>query len=453
MRDSKSSRPDSDYDRITPTRTPPASVRLSLVVALCVVALAPEPRWNQQAHLHAGDPAAEDLFGGSVAISGDTLVAGAYQAQVGAYSEAGSAYVFTRTGGTWSQQTKLVADDGLSGDWFGTSVAVSGDMLAVGAHLDDTVAGDWAGSVYMFKRSGGVWSPDGHLYAGSAVEGEQFGHGLGMSGDTMVVGARFGDASGGASDAGTAYVFRRGATNWTQQDQIFASDAGTNDKFGEDAAISGEMLVVGAPGWDSPTENAAGAAYVFIRAGTSWLEMDQLLADDGAAGDQFGMVVDISGDLIVIGAQQDDTAAGEVAGSAYVFSRDGMTWNQEAHLFAHDADAYDIFGSDVAIAGDTILVGAAGNSIPPAGATGSVYVFTRVGTSWVQQDLFTADDAEGGDWFGKKVALDGDTAVVGVPDDNTPAGNEAGSTYVFVLSLLDFFVGEPPVLTLVPGRR
>jgi hypothetical protein len=269
----------------------------------------------------------------------------------------------------------------------------------------------------------------------------------------MVVGARFGDAPGSISDAGTAYVFRRGATNWTQEDQIFASDPGANDRFGQAVAISGDMLVVGAPGWDSPTENTAGAAYAFIRLGTSWYEMDQLLADDGAAGDQFGTVVDISGDLIVVGAQQDDTAAGEVAGSVYVFSRAGSTWNQEAHLFAPDADAYDIFGSDVAIDGDTILVGAAGDNIPPASATGAVHVFTRVGTSWVQQGLFTADDAEGGDWFGKKVALGGDTAVVGVLDDNTPAGDEAGSTYVFVLSLLDVFVGEPPLPTLVPGSR
>jgi hypothetical protein len=416
------------------------------------VALAPEARWNQQAHLYAGDPAANDHFGGSVAISGDTLVAGAYGPDV-ASSEAGSAYVFTRTGGAWSQQAKLVAADGLGGDRFGHSVAVYGDMLAVGAHLDDTPAGDWAGSVYMFERSSGVWSPDGHLYAGSAVAGEQFGHGVGMSGDTLVVGARFGDGPSAISDAGTAYVFRRGTTNWTQQDQIFASDAGTDDRFGEDVAISGEMLVVGAPGWDSPTENGAGAAYAFMRIGTSWYEMDQLLADDGAAGDQFGMVVDISGDLIVVGAQQDDTAAGEVTGSVYVFSRDGLTWNQEAHLFAPDADAYDIFGSDVAIDGNMILVGAAGDNVPPAGATGAVYAFTRVGTSWVQQGFFTAADAEGGDWFGQKVALGGDTAVVGVPDDDTPAGAEAGSTYVFVLSLLDVFVGEPPVLTLVPSRR
>jgi len=159
--------------------------------------------------------------------------------------------------------------------------------------------------------------------------------------------------------------------------------------------------------------------------------------------DFFGSSVAISGDTIVVGASADGTAAGTNAGSAYVFTRTGSTWSQQDHLFADDAASDDFFGSSVAISGDTIVVGASSDSTAAGTHAGSAYVFTRAGTTWSQQDHLFANDAAAYDYFGYPVAISGDTIVVGAGRDDTAAGADAGSAYVFTQNFLEFFVGEP----------
>jgi len=433
--------------RTSRTIRPPA--RLTLAIAVCVLALPPTARWNQQDHLFANDAVANDLFGTSVAISGDTIVVGAMFDKTLGGAQAGSAYVFTRSGVTWSEQAQLLAGDGEPEDWFGESVGISDDTIVVGARKDDTPAGTDAGSAYVFVRSGTTWNPDGHIYADDADAVDRFGISVGISGTTIVVGASSDNTPGG-TDAGSAYVFTRGALNWSQQDHLFATVPAAGDIFGNRVAIDGDTIVVGAKYWDSASDDFVGSAYVFTRTAGTWTQQGHLTADDGAASDEFANAVAISGDLIVIGSRFDDTDAGIDAGSAYVFARSGGTWSQQDHLFADDAIAGDFFGVAVAISGDTIVVGSRLDDTVAAIHSGSAYVFTRVGATWSQQGRLFASDAGIGDEFGEAVALAGDTAVVGVADSDTVAGLNAGSAYVYVLSFFDVFVGEPPAMVPVP---
>src|SRR5262245_24024502 len=322
---------------------------------------------------------------------------------------------------TLSQEAKLTAGDAASDDQFGAAVAISGETAVVGAPVDDTAAGPNAGSAYVFVRSGAGWSQQAKLTASDASAGALFGFSVAVAGDTVVVGA-----SGDNMLAGSAYVFVRSGTGWSQQAKLTASDAASGDRFGDAVGISGDTVVVGA----SDAASDAGAAYVFVRSGTSWRQQAKLTASDAAAFDLFGRALAVTGDSAVIGVVSDATAAGTNAGSAYVFVRSGTSWSQQAKLTASDAAAFDTFGLSVAVSGDTAVVGAISDDTDAGPDAGSAYVFARSGTSWSQQAKLTASDAAASDQFGRAVAVSGDTAVVGAPFDDTIAG----SVYLFVRS-------------------
>ena len=329
----------------------------------------------QQAQLIATDGADTDLFGSSVAVSGDTAVVGALYDDVGGNTQQGSAYVFVRSGTTWSEQQKLTAADGAAGDWFGNSVALTGDTVVVGARDDDNANAD-QGSVYVFTRSGTTWSEQQKLTVADGGASDYFGRSVAVSRETAVVGA-FGDDVGANADQGSAYVFARSGTTWSQQAQLTANDGAANDWCGFSVAISGDTAVVGAE-WDDVGVNAnQGSAYVFVRSGTVWSQQQQLTAADGATEDWFGGAVALSGETAVVGAQRDHVGITADQGSAYVFARSGTIWSQQSQLTASDGAASDQFGFSVGFSGDTAVVGAYSDDV---GATdqGSAYVFTGV---------------------------------------------------------------------------
>jgi len=210
---------------------------------------------------------------------------------------------------TLAQEAKLTASDAAAGDQFGINVAIDGETAVVGANTDDTAAGTAAGSAYVFVRSGVSWSQQAKLTASDAAGGDDFGVSVAISGNTIVVGADLND------DAGSAYVFVRSGTSWSQQAKLTAGDAASADQFGFNVGISGETVVVGAVSDDTIT----GSAYVFVRSGTSWSQQAKLTASDAAATDNFGISVGISGDTVVSGALFDDDG-GTDSGSAYVFA-------------------------------------------------------------------------------------------------------------------------------------
>jgi hypothetical protein len=355
--------------------------------------------WSQEAELTASDGVASDLFGCSVAISGSTIVIGAYAHG----SDAGAAYVFTGTGNTWSQQAELTAEDGAAGNDFGASVSVAGSTAVIGA---PGFTNSSAGSAYQFVRSGTSWSQQSELTEPGAVAGNRFGNSVAIAGSTAVLGAP--DTS---SSTGAAYVF--GLPK--QQAELIASD-GSGIRAGWSVAVSGSTAVVGAPAYSTAT----GAAYVFVRssAGT-WSQQYRLTASDGSADSFFGASVAISGSTVVVGAFG---ATG--VGAAYVFVQSGSTWSQQRKLT--DPVAQDAFGVSVAISGSTVVVGAPNDN----SKVGAAYVFVRSGTSWTRQAKLLALNGAAGDHFGGSVAVDGSTVVVGAASTNS----SAGAAYVFVRS-------------------
>lgn len=329
--------------------------------------------WTEQAKLTASDAAASDQFGISVAVSGDTAVIGAYSADHAGGSNAGAAYVFVRTGGAWAQQAKLIALDGAENDFFGISVAVSSDTVVVGANGDDD-AGASSGSVYVFVRSGVVWTQQAKLIASDAAS-DSFGLAVAVTGDTAVVGAPYRDFSVAVTDVGAAYVFVRTGSVWSQQARLYFTDpSGVGDLFGISVAVSGETALVGAIGKNAGATDS-GAAYVFTRSGSAWTQQAKLSAFDAAQNDQFGISVAVSGDLALVGAHYDDHAGGNGAGSAYTFVRNGGVWTQQAKLIATDTAAGDFFGNSVAASSDAVVLGAHADDHAGGTDAGAAYIF------------------------------------------------------------------------------
>jgi len=399
-----------------------------LATAALTLPTAAQGHWTQQGHLEAGDAAAGDGFG-PVALQGDTLVVGAVHGD-GAASDSGSAYVFVRGGRVWTQQQELLASAGAAGDAFGGRVAIWGDSAVVGAAEDDHGGGVDAGSVYVFTRTGTVWTQQQRLFAGDASAGDFFGSAVAIFGDTVVVGA-VGDDHMAGVDAGSAYVFTRVGTAWTEQTpKLVASDAAGGDDFGSSVALDGTSAVVGAPLNHHPGTLDRGAAYVFDAA--SGAQLAKLTASDARDGDYFGWPVAISGGTVVVGAPEKNHLGLADSGSAYVFVGAGASWTEQAQLVASDAAELDGFGEFVACWGDTAAV-----SSKSGARAGAVYVYSRSGTTWTQCQKLTSCLPSADDEL-VFVSMWDDTLAAGAISDDTTAGVDAGSVHVFGTTL-----GEP----------
>jgi hypothetical protein len=407
--------------------------------------------WSQQDKLTADDGAPYDYFGRAVSLSGDgsTALVGAdaYSYYTMAGSGAGSAYVFVRTGNTWSRQARLVAWDRALFDGFGNAVSLSadGNTALVGAYLATTPAGTNAGSAYVFVRSGNTWNQQFKLVEYDGAAQDWFGKAVSLSGDgnTAMVGSPFANTPT-VTEAGSAYVFVRSGNIWGQQAKLMANDRAPIDSFGWAVSLSadGNTALVGACSDTTPEGGtAAGSAYVFVRSGVSWSQETHLEPPSSKAIDHFfGSDVSLSGDgkTALVGAPMDDTPAGTNAGSAYVFVRSGTNWSLQARLTANDGASRDYLGGAVSLSGDgnTALVGAYMATTPAGTNAGSAYVFVRSGANWTQQAKLAADSGAADDYFGWAVSLsqNGNTALVGAKHENTMAGEHAGSAYVFARS-------------------
>jgi len=394
--------------------------------------------WTEKQKLLASDGAAGDQFGGFISLSGDTVIIGA-NLDVDNGADSGSAYVFTRTGTTWTPQQKLLASDGAAGDNFGISVSVDGDTALIGAWYDDDNGVD-SGSVYIFTRTGTTWTQQQKLLASDGAAEDQFGWWVLLAGDTAFIGAP-GDADNGVG-SGSTYVFTRTGSTWTQQQKLLASDGVAGDSFGSSIAKDGDTVLIGAD-WDDDNGVDSGSVYVFTLVGTTWTQQQKLLASDGIGGAYFGVSVSLSGDIALIGASRDDDN-GVYSGSAYVFTRTGTTWTQQTKLLASDGAAGDRFAVSVDLSGDTALIGSWMDD-DSGSNSGSAYVFTRTGTNWFQQQKLHASDSAAEDMFGCNVLLSDDIAFIGawLDDDN---GVDSGSVYVFTKS-----ENQPPAIPTITG--
>lgn len=528
-------------DTIVPSRSSKALAAFLLTLPMARATVA-------QAYLKASNAGAGDRFGFAVAFSDNTLIVGAdgedscstsivnsasgYPSS-DSCSSAGAAYVYVRSGSTWTAQAYLKASNADASDTFGFAVAISGDTIIVGAYGESScstsiISGEsgypkdnscsLAGAAYVYVRSGSIWRAQAYLKPANADAKDLFGTAVAISGDTIVVGAHGEDscstsivngASGYPTDsrcpyAGAAHVYMRSGNTWTAQAYIKAPNTGAGDYFGWGVSISGDTIVVGARYEDScstsivngasgyPTDDRcsdAGAAYVYVRTGSTWTAQAYLKSPNTGAGDRFGSAVAISGDTIVIGARYEDSCSTSLingasgyptdnrcsdAGAAYVFVRSGSTWAAQAYLKPPNTGASAFFGWGVAISGDTIVVGAADDSCSTSivnsasgyptdnscDFAGAAYVYVRTGSTWTVQAYLKASNADVGDYFGWGVAVSGYTIIVGAyiesscstsiingdslyPTENSCSG--AGAAYIYSNVPSPPFPPSPPL--------
>jgi len=404
--------------------------------------------WPQRQKITATPRGVGAQFGNAVAVNGTTMVVGARNDSTKA-AQAGAAIVYVLSGTTWKQQAKLLANDGALGDKFGYSVAVGEDTIVIGAYNDDGPFAD-TGSAYVFVRSGTTWTQQQKLTAGDGTASDEFGNAVGIDGEVIAVGAHFADLPGNAA-AGAVYLFQRSGTAWTPTQKLipipgpFPVPAGfvqkpfvnyspiLGDHFGESIAMNGDKMAVGASTSDLPA-TSAGAVYVFAGGGTYALQQ-KLVIPDGTNGDIFGCSVALDGTTLVGGAREDTPTIGKPAfGAAYVFEFAGAKWTQQAKLTASDGASVDRFGWSVAVAEDVIAVGAREDDTAVGPDAGSAYVFVRSGTAWTQQQKLAPTDTFNGDRFGASMAFSDKYLIVGAAEKNLTGPNGQGAAYTFVVS-------------------
>ncbi|MCK4660217.1 MAG: FG-GAP repeat protein, partial [Phycisphaerae bacterium] len=388
---------------------------------------------DEFAKIFASDGTDGDYFGKAVSISGDCAVIGAEYDDIGA-SATGSAYVYCLEDSSWVQKGKLTASDAGWANWFGSSVSISGDVIVVGAFGDDDMGND-SGSAYVFVKPADGWASmteTAKLWSSNGSTVDRFGRSVSISGNVIVAGAAW-----DTWESGTAYVFVKPSGGWVdsfEDAMLWASDSDLNDFFGYSVAISGDTIVVGAM-YNDDNGNKSGSAYIFEEPVGGWVNMTEtakLMPHDGAAEDEFGFSVAISGDTAVIGAPNDRNTHG----SAYVFEKpaggwaDWLEWMPEtAKLRAWGSTSEDYFGKSVSISGDIIVVGAYGDDDNGDNA-GAAYAYKKPSGGWVdtaETFKMLASDGEQYDRMGRAVGISDGIAVIGSYKDR----DDCGSAYLF----------------------
>ncbi len=379
-----------------------------------------------------------DYFGYSVGICNNRVIIGAYLDDDNG-SNSGSVYVFRIVDGNWVQEAKLLASDGKANDWFGWSVAISKNTIVAGANRDNS-AGDWTGSVYVFTYDGKNWVEQQKLLAeGIGYYWEEFGFDVSISADsnTILIGACKANDNGYKS--GAAYIFRFDGTSWNQQAKLLAQDGAELATFGNGVAISddGNTAFVGSPGNDS-NGRTAGSVYVFKYDNGNWIEKQKLIALDATHGDHFGQNLAVSGNIAVIGAYGDDNAEPNNvycnSGSTYIFGFDGKQWVEQAKLQLPYGECLNQFGWDVDVFDNMVVIGTPDGHWGTTNGPGSAYLFTFNGKRWLLKARLDSSDIKFGDHFGWSVAVSDKVVIVGA-ELSDKKGTDSGSAYIFDINL------------------
>lgn len=392
--------------------------------------------WTEGQALYAPDGASGDYFGYSVALDGDTALIGAPGDSGPTVSQCGSARVWVHNGSTWAEQAALRLQVAVTGDSLGQSVALEGDTALVGAPGGDNLGG----SANVFTRSGTLWTQRAKLTIGANVI--RFGWAVGLSGNTAVCSGFWYRPENLAPFpyTGSAAVFTGSGSSWSLQQRL-GSDSGTTEKgFGVSAAVDGDTVLVGAY-WDQDLVNGRfdSKVHSFVRSAAVWSPQGYLDAGDSKFGTQFGSALALEGDVAVIGMSAETTPRGFQAGAAYVMVRNAGVWSRVALLSASEGKLLDRFGAAAAIDGDTILIGASFAEVPEPPKLdylrpGRAYVFKKLAGVWTEQARIEHPEPKHHEFFGASLDLDGDTAVIGAWWNGDTMLSGAGCAYVFTRS-------------------
>jgi len=400
--------------------------------------------WGEVKKLVASDASGGDNFGHSVSISNGLAVVGAWRKDE-AGTDSGAAYIFSKDQGgsnNWGEVKKLSASDGSAFDNFSSSVAISGSTVIIGSPNDDD-NGNASGSAYLYEQNTGGsnnWGEVKKLLPSDGGIRDYFGNSVSIDNDIVIIGSRGDDFGPSNVDFGSTFIFREdagGSANWGEVLKLSASDGTTSDNFGLSVSIEGENVII-STGTNSPTFSPGnGSIYFFERQAIgidNWSEDIKFSYSDPASLDYFGISVDVSGDVAIVGASLDDDNGFE-SGAAYLFGKDvGGTdnWGLIKKLLASDGTSDDRFGNSVSISGSTVIVGAFRDSDIETD-NGSAYIFSQnTGgiNNWGQAKKLVPGNNTFRTKFGSSVSISGNMAVVGTPNDNIN-GVESGSAYIF----------------------
>lgn len=410
--------------------------------AIASTALA-QTTWTEQKITAPSSGTAPSYFGYSVAVSGATALVGAAQAMVNGNAHQGAVYVFHEANGTWKQTQKLVANDGAAGDEFGASVAISRTTALIGAYGSAVMGDPYQGAVYVFHEANETWTQTQKLTASGGKTGSLFGLSLALSGDTAIIGAPnytwSPSATSSPSGAGKVYIFTESNGTWAQKQVLIGNPAVDNTsclnpqnpdlvrQFGAAVALSGSTALVSAQGTDAGVGNIV---YVYSNRGGVWCQTQRLTEASGAASDEFGSALALSGTTALVSAFGATAHGRPYQGIVYVFHQENDSWMLTQTLTAGDGEAGDLFGLGVALSGSTALISAPTAPVNGHADQGVAYLFRESNGLCTQTHKFTASDGVAGDEFGVSVALAGSAALIGV----TPAANakrRPGAAYFY----------------------
>ena len=379
-------------------------------------------------------------FGYTVDLDGDVAIVGAFRDEDGIVLETGAVFVYRFDGTTWTEEAKLEADNAGPLHWFGWDVALSGDVLLASARNGDTFTTN-GGDVTVFRHNGNVWMEEDVLTPGDGVVGD-YGFAVDIDGDLAAVGAS--GRPGTVGGEGGVYLYRHNGGQWLEEDLLLGSDLSLQSFFGNDVAIDGDRILVGAFNADDSTSNQAGKLFVFDYDGSQWNESAVLQSNDSNNIANLGVSVDIEGDWAVGGAPLDDELRGG-SGAALMYRYDGSNWNFHSKLTASDGEGFYLFGSSVDLSGNQLLV-TADNWAPAGGNTsGKAYLFQYddATDTWVEMESFVPAGVSTGGAFGHAAAMQGDVMIIGAPEHSGML-DDMGTAYIY---------GEPSVATSVESME
>lgn len=394
----------------------------------------------EEAILIANDKISGDAFGCSVSINSDgtRIAIGVRYSDPGGstWSNAGAVYIYFKSGSSWIQEAKLVATDKASNDEFGISVCLNSDAtrVVIGAFNADGGSTD-SGKVYIFLRTGTSWTQEAMMQASDKSSTDHFG--ISVTIDDAANRCMVGSASRGTGQGGV-YVFTRSGTSWAQEAIIQADIPQINSYFGNSISTdsTGVRVAIGSYGY-AIGGNARGKVFVYIRSGTVWTLEQGFIASDGATSDQFGcsVAIDSTGTRVVVGSNFADNFGTPNSGKTYIFTRSGSSWIQEQILTASDKSSNYSFGYSVSINSDgsKILIGSIGALVDTIPTTGKGYIFTRSGTVWTEGGGIYPATRAAGDQFGTSVSIskDGTKCVIGASAADMGGASDCGKAVVF----------------------
>lgn len=397
---------------------------VALLAALTVLSCPAGAAVSEDEKLVPGDGSAGDEFGVAVAVQGNVSVVGAWRTDPLDRNSAGSVYAFSRAagGGEWVQTQKITAEDLQGSDFFGGSISLWGDTLAVGAYQEDPGGQINSGAAYLFESAdgGATWSQTHKLTASPQTGGDHFGVSVALWNKTLAIGAEQEDVA--AQDGGAVLVFMEVGGTWQQAHTLTADDAGQDDRFGRTVAVFADIIAVGAYFNDAGGLSNAGAVYVFVpEAGgptVGWRQTEKLAV--AVPSKRLGTSLALSGRVLIAGASVENVDAVRDAGAAYIFMTedDGESWSEPFQLTAATLEVWARFGSAVAVSDGRVIVGAPSRGNVGSVDAGSAYVFDSRdgGETWMQVAKLTASDGVPEAAVGSSVALDGPQAFVGALD-------------------------------------